>query len=348
MTKMNIDLEKELVGKGYYDFEGTWYGVPYASVERLSTPISPRENIRRCFNGETLAWLPDGSFDQVDITPDCIPDVVACGYEGGVDAFGVKWIPLENGLPAMVPPGNPLLKDIADWQVLSWPDVSTWNWDGCGKRYKETLGTDRWFRGVILSSYFERLIALMDFEAAAMALLEDPESVEAFFDQLTEFHIEMINHYQQYFKVDSIMMHDDWAAQRSPFFSIKVVRNLFVPQYQKLVKHCHEKDLKLILHTCGNGRELIPAMIEAGFDGIQIQENAMNLEEVIREYGDVISFEAYFELPMDDREVKAFVAEKSRIMGQSRKSIISFFDMNEERGFDVRRYIYENERKTVN
>lgn len=26
MTKMNIDLEKELVGKGYYDFEGTWYG----------------------------------------------------------------------------------------------------------------------------------------------------------------------------------------------------------------------------------------------------------------------------------------------------------------------------------
>jgi hypothetical protein len=348
MSKIDLDLKNELQGKGFYNFEGTWYGLPYTPAERLSTPITPRENIRRCFHGEAPKWLPDGTFDQVDITPDCIPDVVAGGYEGGVDTFGVKWIPLENGLPAMVPPGNPLLTDIADWSDLIWPDVASWDWDACGKQYQQTLGTDRWFRGVIMSSYFERLIALMDFEAAAMALLEDPEAVAAFFDKLTDFHIEMIDHYQQHFKVDSIMMHDDWAAQRSPFFSIKVVRELFVPQYQKLVKHCHEKGLKLILHTCGNVRELIPAMIEAGLDGLQIQENAINLEEVIREYGDAISFEAYFDLPMDDAEAKAFIAEKCRIMGQSSKSVISFYDMNETRGFDVRRSIYENERIVVN
>ena len=47
----------------------------------------------------------------------------------------------------------------------------------------------------------------MDFEGAAMALLEDPESVEAFFDDLTKMHIKMIDNYKKYFHVDDIMFH---------------------------------------------------------------------------------------------------------------------------------------------
>ncbi|MBI4857206.1 MAG: hypothetical protein HY818_10765 [Acetobacterium woodii] len=346
MAKINFD-EKELQGQGMYAFEGTWYGAPYGPIEQLSPPISPVENFKSCLAGEAYEWMPDCSCDLVDITPHCIPDVDASDYEGGIDTFGVKWVALENGLPAMVEPGKPVLKDISDWKNLAWPDVASWDWEACGKRYQEKIGDGRIKRGIMLSSYFERLISLMDFEGAAMALVEDPEEVEEFFDKLTDYHLEVVNHYKKYFDVDVIMAHDDWAAQRSPFFSINTVRTLLVPQYKRFVQHCHDLGIYFTLHSCGNGKILAPTMIEAGVDFWQLQENAMDLEEVVSLYGDTIGLESYFEVPADDTEAKAFIINKIQIMSKAKKPMISFFDLQESRSFDVRRFVYEQQRKAA-
>ncbi|OFV68944.1 uroporphyrinogen decarboxylase family protein [Acetobacterium wieringae] len=346
MGKINFK-ETELQGQGMYEYEGTWYGLPYAPVERLMPPISPAENFKRCLDGKAFEWIPDGTCDMVDITPHCIPDVDASDYEGGIDTFGVKWVALENGLPAMVEPGKPALKDISEWKNLAWPDVSSWDWENFGKRYQEKIGTERIKRGVMLSSYFERLISLMDFEGAAMALVEDPEEVEEFFNKLTDYHIEVVNHYKKYFDVDVIMAHDDWAAQRSPFFSINTVRALLVPQYKRFVQHCHNLGIYFTLHSCGNGKILAPAMIEAGIDSWQLQQNAMDLEEVVDLYGDALGLEAYFEITQDDEAAKQFIIEQMRLFSKVKKPTISFYDMKEERSFDVRRFIYEEARKAA-
>ena len=110
-----------------------------------------------------------------------------------------------------------------------------------------------------------------------------------------------------------------------------------------MTDHCHANDITLTLHSCGNGRELIPGMIEAGIDAWQLQENTMNLDEVIAEYSDKISLETYFELPLDDKIAIELVEEKMKIVSTSNKTIISFFDMAESRSFDPRRFIYQAE-----
>lgn len=296
MSRIPFDPEKELQTRGIYPQTGTWYGNPYMPVERLTPPISPAENLLRYYRGEDYEWIPDLSSDSLDITPDCIPDVTASSYTGGLDAFGVKWIPVGDGsmLPAFVEPGFLLLEDIADWRDLEWPDVDAWDWEGYGKVFRENhRDDDRLRRGTLLSGYFERLISIMTFENAAMALVEDPESVTEFFDKLTELNLKIMDHYFDDFGCQAFLIHDDWSAQRSPFFSLKTAMELIAPQIKKLADHAHARGAIFTLHSCGNGVDLIPAFKASGIDAWQAQESALELDKARELCGDDLHLELY-------------------------------------------------------
>ena len=197
MSKIKFDPEKEMQVRGIYPQTGTWYGNPYMPVEMLTQPITPAENLLRYYRGEDYEWIPDLSSDSLDLTPDCNPDASASDYTGGLDAFGVKWIPVGDGsmLPAFVEPGFFLIDDIADWRTMKWPDVDSWGWEEYGKMFRERhKDDDRLRRGTLLSGYFERLISIMTFEGAAMALITDPDSVKEFFDKLTDLNMQIMDH----------------------------------------------------------------------------------------------------------------------------------------------------------
>jgi hypothetical protein len=344
-----MNLSKETEKQGVYATVGTWYGVPYSQVTKLNTPVTPKENMKHYLAGKSCFWIPDAGCDQVDITPDNIPDNVACGYEGGVDSFGVEWIPLNNGLPSMVKPGDPKLKNIADWRNLPRPNIDSWDWEGYGKLYTKTLGEDRFVRGVLLSGYFERLISLMDFAEAAMALVDEPDEVSALFAHLTDYNISIAEHYKKYFHTDGIMLHDDWASQRSLFFSINTVRHLIVPHMKRLVDRVHELGMVFTHHCCGNCFDLIPASIETGADSCQLQENAVDIAKAIETYGAKIMFEGYWELPTNttDEAVKQFIADVVKKMGGKHRGLYSFIDAQPGRGFDAREYAYREARKLI-
>lgn len=349
MSVIKIDFEKELQSQGIYPQIGTSYGVPYSPVERLTPPISPAENLMRYYRGEDYEWIPDICSDQIDITPDCIPDVVACGYAGGLDNFGVKWIPVGDGteLPAFVEPGFKLLDDIADWRNLKWPDVDSWDWEGYSCDFNEVHKNDnRLRRGILLSAYFERLISIMTFEEAAVSMITDPESVNAYFDRLTEMNIQIMDHYIKDFGCRSIMIHDDWAAQRAPFFSLQVARELIAPQIKKMADHAHKQGVIFTLHSCGNGLDLIPAMKASGADAWQAQMDAVD----IRAYeacGDDLIFESYPLVPdgIHGEELEKFIEDTLRTYCTSHRGLIEFYDYDFERLPETRKAVYKVGRK---
>lgn len=338
---------KELSVRGEYLNTGLWYGAPYAPVQRLSQPISPRENLLRFYRGEEYAWLPDICSDEVDITPDCNPDFIASGYEGGLDAFGVKWIPVKNNtnLPAFVEPGFMLIEDIADWRTLTWPDVESWDWKGESSRFNEQHSDDdRLRRGIISSGYFERLISIMTFENAAMALVEDPEETLSFFEALTDLNIKIMDHMIDDFHCESIMIHDDWAAQRSPFFSLATCMELIVPPMKRLVQHAHDRGVIFTLHSCGNGVALVPAMKAAGIDAWQGNETAFEWDaafDACQKAG--ILLEIYPVLPdTDDQTVRrTYIQDALEKYSMGRKGLFDFYEFNPDRLFAARKDIYE-------
>ncbi|MGI6217409.1 MAG: uroporphyrinogen decarboxylase family protein [Coriobacteriales bacterium] len=312
-TKIPMNLDSEMKVKGMYGQLDDWYGYPYAPVQRINTPISPKENYLNYLNGKDYEWVPDVHADKVEITPHCIPDIVACGFSGGKDSFGVNWVLGPNPeLPAFPEEGVIKLDDISNWRSLEFPDVDSWGWEEESKRYREFYkDDDRSFRGVIMIGFFERMISLMGFENAAMALLEDPEETVEFLNAVADVNIKMADHYIDDFGCDSILFHDDWSSQNGQFFSTDTAMNVLVPPVKKLVDHIKSRGAVPMFHSCGNGLKLVPAYKATGVRVWQAQYNVYDLKELIEACGDDIIVEIYPDLEEEvtEDELESVVAD---------------------------------------
>ncbi len=86
----------------------------------------------------------------------------------------------------------------------------------------------------------------------------------------------------------------DFGAQDRLFNSIENYRELFKPFHLKVNHWIHENtSWKTFIHTCGAIKELIPELIEAGFDilnPVQISAAGMDPLELKKKYGKYITF----------------------------------------------------------
>ena len=301
MNKIPFD-EKELEIIG--EIEDPWF--EGGKVYRYNHPITIKENYYRFFRDKHPMWLPLIGSDVKDFNPKVIPDNIARAFvmeaepfdnehmSGGPDMYGVIWeyIPAAHG--SMVRPGHPIMEDVNDWKsIIKRPDIDSWDWEGSAKANKEWLdSTDDVIEMQLLSgAWFERLISFMDFEAAAMALIDEDQedALHELFDATTEDLCKIIDKIAEYFpQVDSISVHDDWGAQSKPFFSMDAAMDMIVPHMKKLTDHIHEKGMIASLHSCGNTETRTPAYIAAGWDYWQPQQ--MNdIPQVYEDYGDKIT-----------------------------------------------------------
>ena len=267
---------------------GSYYGIPYEEMPRYNTPVTPKENFLNFWKSSEYYWNPSiwSTQDFVWIFPYVNPDCQAWSYDGGIDSFGIEWVPVEGKiLPAIVKPGNPFLKDITKWrEVLTFPDVDSWDWESSAKAYSQ-MGDGRARIGVIPSAFFERLIDLMEFEEAAIAMIEEPEETAALMQALADFNISILEHYKKYYDIDIVQVHDDWGSQRAPFFSRECLQETIVPAYKRLAQRAHELGIFVNTHCCGCSAAFIDDMIDIGSDMWQLQGNANpDIQEKIKEY----------------------------------------------------------------
>ena len=173
-----------------------------APVPRYNTPVTPKENVDCWVKGEKPLWFPTTN-DFVFITPRIIADNVARGFafeclppltaeeSGGMDMFGTEWVFVPQVGGSMVKPGNPRLADVNDWRkVITIPDPDTFDWEGSAKINASLRDCGRSFQGMLLTGMFERLISFMDFEGAALALIdeEQQDAVHELFGYSAVFH----------------------------------------------------------------------------------------------------------------------------------------------------------------
>ncbi len=305
--------ESEIENGGTYD-EGTPRAYP-----RFQTPISPLENWKRALRHERPLWAPMRS-DCLNFLPRCIPDNVArvfvmdgnppVNQTGGKDMFGVEWVYVPIARGTMVRPGKPLLEDISDWKnVIQFPDIEKWDWAHSAEISKDYRNTDRILEGWHFTGFFERLISFMDFENAAVALIDEDqqEDVHELFQVLTDLYKKIIQKQKEYFGINMLFFHDDWGGQASPFFSLETCRTMLVPYFKQIIQCCHENDILFNFHNCGKNEKLFPAIAEMGADSWSGQ--AINDKMMLREqYGDKVMIGITHPLTEEstDEEVEEF------------------------------------------
>ncbi|MEO2046584.1 MAG: uroporphyrinogen decarboxylase family protein [Pirellulales bacterium] len=81
-------------------------------------------------------------------------------------------------------------------------------------------------------------------------------------------------------RVQIIQICDDFGMQNSPFLSPKMFRQLIMPHYQRGTRWIHEHtDMKVLLHSDGALRPLMPSIIEMGVDILNpVQTSAVGME----------------------------------------------------------------------
>ncbi len=277
--------------------------------EIFTSPITPKENFLSAMSQHECLFVPYER-DIINMNTSLIPDnrARATVMDGGpifipdpngeLDAFGIPWLyePKING--SMVMPGKPILKDIKDWEsAITFPNPECWDWKAEAERTIEYRSDSRFpYMSTIFTGFFERLISWMDFENAAIAMIDDEqqEHVRAVFDRLADLYCAYIDHFKNDFGVDGMEIHDDWGSQQSLFMSEDTYRETVFPYMKRVMDHAHSLGLFTQLHSCGKIEKLIPMMIDLGVDtwmGQMINDKA----DIVAKYGDKITIQV--ELP---------------------------------------------------
>lgn len=301
-------MQEELSIRGRYD--SLRPGV--AGKPMFSTPISASENMARFVSGQQPpVWMPYNETRLIE--PEIIADNVARAMvfeanatdrKGGPDMFGVNWIydPVARG--SMVRPGAPCLKDVNDWKnVICFPDVDSWDWEGSAKRNSEYTNCDWPIQTTQFTGFFERLISFMDFENAAISLIDEEkqDAVKELFSALADLYIKILDKCIEHYHVSWYVLHDDWGSQHAPLFSRNAWLEMIAPYVKRIVDHCHKKGVIFEMHSCGHTESMLDLISSIGIDMWRPQ--TMNdLDQMYQDFGDKICLGMNVSFPDDTSE----------------------------------------------
>jgi len=149
---------------------------------------------------------------------------------------------------------------------------------------------------VIGGGIFEQPARTMGLENFLMALINEPEFADRMMDHITEIYIESCNNYLEqvgeYLQVFTYW--DDLCGQHGWLIAPDVYRRKIKPKQRRLVEAIKSKtDAKIYYHSCGAVFDLIPDLIELGFDilnPVQVSARGMDTMRLKQAYGKDITF----------------------------------------------------------
>jgi uroporphyrinogen decarboxylase len=149
---------------------------------------------------------------------------------------------------------------------------------------------------VIGGGIFEQPARTMGLEDFFIALIKEPKFADRLMGQITDIYIESCNNYLEqvgeYLQVFTYW--DDVNGQNGWLVSPDIYREMVKPKQQRLLEAIRSKtDAKVFYHGCGAVYELIPDLIDLGFDiinPVQVSARGMDTKRLKKEYGQDIVF----------------------------------------------------------
>ncbi len=123
----------------------------------------------------------------------------------------------------------------------------------------------------------------------------NPAIVECIIEHIVEYFLEYNRRVFEASQggIDIFMMGDDFGMQTGPLMSVEMWEAFFEPGFRKYIELAHEYGIKVMHHTCGGIRPLIPKFMDAGLDilqSLQPRAKGMDLGELKKEFGQHLSF----------------------------------------------------------
>jgi uroporphyrinogen decarboxylase len=219
-------------------------------------------------------------------SPDCVPlvfrtdadrsDIVTLGYGTPKqsldsverDEWGCVWEKrINTGLGQVIE--HPL-RDLLQLKTYTFPQARLQDRFGEMPEQVQTYA-DKYIAGGMGISGFNRMFLMRGFEN----LLTDIYLERDFFDFLAnkvfDFELEIIRQYSEH-GTDGIWFFDDWGTENGLFIDPQKWRLLFKDRYTRQFRTVHENNMAVFFHSCGNVWDIIPDLIEAGVDCLNLEQ----------------------------------------------------------------------------
>lgn len=172
--------------------------------------------------------------------------------------------------------------------------MNDYNWEKWAAE-KLTFDVDKVGSGFAAScGVWERLAALMGFEEAMIAIVEEPEAVNELFTAITDYKIALAEKVKKHYKTVVFTNHDDIATERNLFVSPEIYRTVIMPHHTRLHAAVRNMDMIPVQHICGKAERCIEDYIESGANGWSAVQPTNDLAGLLDKYGDRFCFEGGF------------------------------------------------------
>jgi len=234
-----------------------------------------REWILRSASGRPIARMPDGAlyFEQSYFP-----------FADGADPDAIAEALDECMWTAIATPPGPLVSGPGGREKLA-----------AGARDLRSR-TDR----AVIALFGGNLLEIAQFlyrsDNLFMLLAAAPREAHDFLDRLVEIHLANLEEFLAAVgdNIDIIVFGDDLGMQTGPQISPQMYREFFKPRHGLMWHRAKElADVKVMLHSCGGIRELLPDLIEAGMDAVnpvQVNCAGMDAAGLKRDFGNDVVF----------------------------------------------------------
>lgn len=245
-----------------------------------------------------------------------------------------------------------LVKDRATWEEhvkpFLKPDIRRIKFQEYRQAKKDAAEKKRFFvwSGV---NVFELMHPVCGHEYMLIGMALDPDWIKDMVKTYTELTINLQEIlFAQEGYPDGVWYYEDMGFKERPFFSPAMYKEIIQPGHKKTFDFAHSNKLPVIVHSCGMVELLVPGLLEAGMDCLQVIEvkAGMDLLKLYKNYGDILSFMGGIDIRVlytnDKQLIKAELESKIPIvMGKYGYALHSDHSIPNTVNYDTYKYFIE-------
>ena len=218
------------------------------------------------------------------------------GMPPSQNAWGV-W----NEFPAHTPGGFPihtpeklLVKDIEHWSdYVKAPSLKFTDEEwGIFKGMYDAVDRSKTYAAVFVApGLFEQTHHFCSIDKALMYYITNPDEMHDMIKLLTDWELEFAEGVCSHLHPDMVFHHDDWGSELNTFLRPSMFDDFFLEPYKQIYKYYHDHGVELVVHHSDSWcASIVPEMIEMGIDVWQGCMHKNNVPELVKKYGDKITF----------------------------------------------------------
>ncbi len=255
--------------------------------------LAPSESLEDHFEFDMQLCWPFNLTARLDYEPEVLEETEETVLTRDGNGAILRRHKLHDATPEHI---DFLVRDRATWEehVKPWlrPDRDRIDFAAYRKAKREAADRNRFFAwsGV---NVFESMHPVCGHEHMLVGMAMDPDWVRDMVDTYAELTVALMEMlFAEAGYPDGIWFYEDMGFKKRPFISLEMYRAIIQHGHRKTIAFAKSHEMPVIMHSCGYVEPLVPGMLEAGIDCLQVIEvkAGMDLLELYHDFGDRLSF----------------------------------------------------------